>query len=499
MSRLCIYDNNWASGEIRARQVVRHLGELAVLNPPEVYKDDVCIFVKSLPPDEVLDHVSRSYVDVVDCYGCIPWLREHPKAGVIAISRKAVGYLSEQLGPGRDIRFITEHHCNFEENRVCVKRPTIVGYIGELENFSLKIEKVMGLVEQLGMKFVWLSEFESRLDVCTFYRTIDIQLTFRRAVDGYGRAHSALKNPLKLANAGSFGIPTVGYPEPTYVDEWGRDFLHAENVDAVVYWLDRLSREPELYAAQSELALNKAKQYHIDEVAPKYVRLFENKTMWQIVRNDGQTHGNYPFEERIARRGTEHIDVDKSSRNLVTIANALDRRGVKSWLMFGTLLGVVRDDKLIPHDRDTDIGVFECDFDAIADVVLDLEGEGFELIRTEAGDSTVTIMREDEYTDFYLFHPRGGSYVCPQPELDVEIAVSHFDELDSAVINGRVFSVPSCCEPLFVEWYGDDWRNREDLPSGYEWIRDNIRMVFLPRTSGISSSGIIDSIRNTRQ
>lgn len=72
--------------------------------------------------------------------------------------------------------------------------------------------------------------------------------------------------------------------------------------------------------------------------------------------------------------------------------------------------------------------------------------------------------------------------------------------VDRAVSQSKLADVP-LLQLLNVGVFvtGDDWRNREDLPSGYEWIRDNIRMVFLPRTSGISSSGIIDSIRNTRQ
>ena len=45
---------------------------------------------------------------------------------------------------------------------------------------------------------------------------------------------------------------------------------------------------------------------------------------------------------------------------------------------------------------------------------------------------------------------------------------------------------------LFVDVFisGSDWENKKDEPEGYEWIRNNLEMIFLPRTEGISSTSI---------
>jgi len=460
MARLCFYPSPWASGEIRARQVVERLGDIAVLSPRKISPYDVCIFVKCWPDGDVLRYVKHIYIDTIDSYACVRWLKEHPTVSAISISRLGAKYINEQIGY-RNNCFIREHHCNFERNRIVVKKPQVVGYVGELENFNLGIETAIKLVEEVGMRFVWLSEFKSRQDVCMFYRTIDIQLTYRKDVDDYGKASGVLKNPLKLANAGSFGIPTIAYPEPTYVDEWEGHFMPALNCDSIVYWLDRLRSSPDFYAEQSQLALRRAEYYHIDSVLPIYKSLLEGSTRPTVnraVNGSKELYCNYPFEERIARRGTEHMDVQKSLDNLLTIRAVFAKHKIPMWLMFGTLLGVVRDKKLISHDRDTDIGVFASDIDKIVEAIKELKESGFELIRTDAFDNVLTVMRNDEYTDFYVFRLNDDCYTCEQRGMRAKIKRAHFDNLCSLDFAGASFSIPSECEKLFVDWYGNDWR-----------------------------------------
>ena len=35
---------------------------------------------------------------------------------------------------------------------------------------------------------------------------------------------------------------------------------------------------------------------------------------------------------------------------------------------------------------------------------------------------------------------------------------------------------------------GDDWKNKKARPKGYDWLEKNCKLVFLPRTDGISST-----------
>lgn len=288
MSRLVFFTNPWGSGEIRGRQVAAAVG--GEVDITDVQADDVCIFVKCFPSDAVLKHVGKVYIDVVDSCACIPWLRDHPSVGAIALSNLGGQYLSEVLD--REVPVIPEHHCNFERVQKQPREPQVVGYIGEMTMFHLNIAQVECMVETLGMKFVYLNKFKTRKDVCDFYQKIDIQLTFRVDRDDYGRTSGILKNPLKLANAGSFGIPTVGYPEATYIDEFRSWFIPAKSIDEVAYWLDRLKHEPALYADAAGAAYIRADDYHIDKIAPLYRQLLHDVMASSVgsVLNKHQAH-----------------------------------------------------------------------------------------------------------------------------------------------------------------------------------------------------------------
>ena len=45
---------------------------------------------------------------------------------------------------------------------------------------------------------------------------------------------------------------------------------------------------------------------------------------------------------------------------------------------------------------------------------------------------------------------------------------------------------------------GSDWSEKADEPIGYKWIRDNIEMVFVPRTEGISSTSIKQELNSRK-
>ena len=476
MGRLCFFGNPWASSLIRGSQIVERLGsQNAAMEPEQLTSDDVLVSIKRCFGDDKLANTfSGAYVDVVDSFACIPWLRDRPQFGVIAISHIAKRFLDNELN-GNKVVTIVEHHCNFErELRERRWPPKVVGYVGERGVFDLDVGVLKGYLRSIDMEFRMLCEFNSRQDVVKFYKDCDVQLTFRKDNDLYSEATGYLKNPLKLANAGSFGIPSVCYPEPSYIDEWNDCFMSARSYDEVIFWLDKIKNDEQFYNIVSNRALFRSEEYHIDNVAPRYLQLLGNKviykrerTMHQLVNLGPEERIIYPFEERIKRRGTENIDVEKSVNNLRDVSEVCMAHGLTCWLLFGTLLGAVRDQKLISHDRDTDLGVFDSDFDKLAAVLVDLKAMGFRLIRTEEGDSVVTIMRDDEYTDFYLFRDNGLKYTCQQPGLDAVVDKHHFDKLLELDIWGGKFLIPTGCRKLFRLWYGEDWETEKERVWAY--------------------------------
>ena len=96
MSRLVFFPNQWASGEIRGRQMAFAVD--GVVDAKEIFSDDVLIFIKGFPPDRLIEHAKRVYIDVDDGWGLIDVLKKRLDVIPIAASKVGQKYLEEQLG-----------------------------------------------------------------------------------------------------------------------------------------------------------------------------------------------------------------------------------------------------------------------------------------------------------------------------------------------------------------------------------------------------------------
>jgi len=183
------------------------------------------------------------------------------------------------------------------------------------------------------------------------------------------------------------------------------------------------------------------------------------KTFNQLI-NDTDVFGiNYPFALRTVRRGGEWIDIDICNKNLLDCNEVFKEHKVLMWLMFGTLLGASRDGKLMNYDTDVDVGIFRRDTIKAAAAMKDLcKNHGFKLIRNVTLDSTITLMRDDEYVDFYVFNECAIWYLLlMEPEVCV-LKDYQLNDLQTIQFLGTEFYIPNDCEKDFSIWYGDTWR-----------------------------------------
>lgn len=269
------------SGQIRGEQMASRLG--AKLNPESGYENDVCIYAKMQPPD---NYPKNSYLDIVDGIERLPWLRKHQDIGVICQSKTALEYL-EKLLDRKDIILIPEHHCNFERILRSADEVTRVGMVGNHGSVQLPIEELRTRLSEIGVELVDMMYKDTeekpitRTDIVNFYKSIDIQIVFRpdmtmsekaRVKHNMGDARP-LRNPLKLINAMSFGIPTVAYPEEDYVAELDGYFLPATNIDEVIEKVKKLKEDTVLYQTMASAGIRKAEEYHIDNIAKLYAQL----------------------------------------------------------------------------------------------------------------------------------------------------------------------------------------------------------------------------------
>jgi hypothetical protein len=261
------------SGKIRGVQIGNYLG--AKLNPESGYEDDVCIYVKRLPPKYI---PKCAYIDIIDSMFLVNWTSNHPEIGVIAISEVGQEYLSQKL-KRKDVYLIPEHHCNFEREIRPDRKVTTVGYMGtqngsiftdgEIDSRRKVIADIKKQFKQIGLNFKFITRYRRREDVVNFYKSIDIQVTYRRRKQ---IRVAKLKNPLKLANAGSFGIPTVAYPEITS-REFKDGFIEVNSIGEMITQCERLKNDKTLYEDISGKALEKSENYHISKIASLYNNL----------------------------------------------------------------------------------------------------------------------------------------------------------------------------------------------------------------------------------
>ena len=59
--------------------------------------------------------------------------------------------------------------------------------------------------------------------------------------------------------------------------------------------------------------------------------------------------------------GFKNNSKEKVDKNFALAVNILNKNKIKYWICHGTLLGIIRDNQLIPWDHDIDIAVWNSD------------------------------------------------------------------------------------------------------------------------------------------
>ena len=275
MTNFSFFHTRGGSGYIRGYQMAQYLRGKD--NPTEGYEDDLCIYVKIIPPEV---HPKWVYCDVDDSPFQGEFLKTHPEFGVIAISETARDYLKNLLKRD-DIYFIPHQHCNFERRLRPEREVKTVGIIGTRSSFQYPAEDFRKKLADIGMELKYEEDYwntyksnknqEMRLNVADFYLSMDIQVVFRP--QAYYRLLAPYANPNKMGNSASMGIPTVAYPEKSYIREFGGCFLPANTIEEMVEWIKELKTNETLYKDIAKKNLERSEFYHVDNIAKLYQSL----------------------------------------------------------------------------------------------------------------------------------------------------------------------------------------------------------------------------------
>lgn len=184
-----------------------------------------------------------------------------------------------------------------------------------------------------------------------------------------------------------------------------------------------------------------------------------DKTIAQIISSKNTPFLDYDFDARKIRRNGKLMDLEVAKENLLILKKVFDKNAIRFWLLYGTLLGAVRENDFISHDTDTDLGVFIEDKNKIISAIPELCDFGLKPIRTKHPDDLLTFMRNDEYIDIGIFHRHQDiffrKYYCYQ---DNRVYGEHFDAFDIVEFLGQGFLIPQKSAIFLKKSYGPKWR-----------------------------------------
>ena len=261
-------DTEW-SYTIRGRQMADYL--CAEHNPQQPSAGSTCVLIKMLP--YMLGRRRGTYVfdnpywlDPIDRWEDVEYLRRKPHIPFIVSGLLAVHTLSGTHT--NRIAHIPHHHCNYLRQQRPEGEITRIGYVGNMRAMRHDLTTASNVFRARGFEFVLpTSPIRTREDLIRFYSTIDIQLAWRPPVHPIV---AVLKNPLKVVNAASFGIPTISCPDPSYSTELPGVYLEAESMDDAGAIASRLRDSPALYQEMSERAREASEAYHIEKIGQLY-------------------------------------------------------------------------------------------------------------------------------------------------------------------------------------------------------------------------------------
>jgi hypothetical protein len=155
------------------------------------------------------------------------------------------------------------------------------------------------------------------------------------------------------------------------------------------------------------------------------------------------------------------MNAQRALKNVTDLLTTLERVGVRAWLQDGTLLGLVRDGRLIPWDHDTDTGCLINDWTSEAHEAL--ERAGFTLAKalgTPENGLQHRWVRDGEKTDIFFHYVTGSeqwhaAYEAGSAQWRYTYPLLEFERM--TVLGERVWA-PSPPELFLAQKYGPDWR-----------------------------------------
>ncbi len=128
----------------------------------------------------------------------------------------------------------------------------------------------------------------------------------------------------------------------------------------------------------------------------------------------------------------------------------------------GTVLGIYRDNKLIPHDNDIDIDVLNTENVNYNKIIREFKKNNYRLGRIALYKNKIQqIVFYDKNNDLFdiLFWYKEGEFIYNYSEKNYlrKQKITFFENLEKIEFLKQEFNIPSNIEVFLKERYGEDW------------------------------------------
>lgn len=181
-------------------------------------------------------------------------------------------------------------------------------------------------------------------------------------------------------------------------------------------------------------------------------------------------YGNYNVEH--FSRKAKDMKHEDAVHLLLAVKKVLDEHHIPFMPVFGTLLGIIRQNDFIPYDKDIDLCIWEKDREAFVEIIPELE---------KAGIRFACCVEPEIYTfeygtancDFYVILPAPNPYTKWMYQLQIHyISKEFFQATEKVDFLGTQFDVPANPKRLLKYWYGRTWKVPMDKKGDYDsgWL-----------------------------
>lgn len=185
--------------------------------------------------------------------------------------------------------------------------------------------------------------------------------------------------------------------------------------------------------------------------------------------------GPFTYKLQIVYEGIKYIDKPKAKENLLLFKKIAERNNLTFGIIFGTMLGAMREHDFITHDEDIDLFILDKDRDKFKSMLFELRENGFELIRWDRRNTLCSVMRQGEYLDIYIFDKltedtyETVGHPCPS---------KYLENLAPVDFQGDKFLGPAEAEEYLYYQFGKNWRTPlKTKDFGMSWTK-KIKLIF---------------------